>query len=130
MVHQYQLNNYNIVLDTCSGAIHSVDDVAYDIISMYGQAGGRQKMPLSGEDRRSISGRILEKYGHRPDVTERDINKCVAYAISILTSIAYNDNVIENYLGDDIFLSSEEAYDIFEHKKDHVIKFAIKPQNI
>ena len=23
-----------------------------------------------------------------------------------------------------------EAYDIFEHKKDHVIKFAIKPQNI
>ena len=77
MVHQYQLNNYNIVLDTCSGAIHSVDDVAYDIISMYGQAGGRQKMPLSGEDRRSISGRILEKYGHRPDVTERDINKCI-----------------------------------------------------
>ena len=47
-------------------------------------------------------------------VYERDINKCVAYAISILTSIAYNDNVIENYLGDDIFLSSEEAYDIFE----------------
>ena len=45
---------------------------------------------------------------------KRDINKCVAYAISILTSIAYNDNVIENYLGDDIFLSSEEAYDIFE----------------
>lgn len=38
----------------------------------------------------------------------------MAYAISILTSVAYNDNVIENYLGDDIFLSSEEAYDIFE----------------
>ena len=37
MVHQYQLNNYNIVLDTCSGSVHSVDDVAYDIISMYGQ---------------------------------------------------------------------------------------------
>ena len=45
---------------------------------------------------------------------ESDIKKCVAYAISILTSVAYNDNVIENYLGDDIFLSSEEAYDIFE----------------
>ena len=35
MVHQYKLNNYNIVLDTCSGSVHSVDDVAYDIIAMY-----------------------------------------------------------------------------------------------
>ena len=32
MVHQYKLNGYNIVLDTCSGSVHSVDDVAYDII--------------------------------------------------------------------------------------------------
>lgn len=30
MIHQYQLNNYNIVLDTCSGSIHIVDPVAYD----------------------------------------------------------------------------------------------------
>ena len=35
MVHQYQLNGYNIVLDTCSGAIHVVDEVAYDIIALY-----------------------------------------------------------------------------------------------
>ena len=34
MVHQYKLNGYNIVLDTCSGSIHSVDEVAYDIIAM------------------------------------------------------------------------------------------------
>ena len=25
MVHQYQLNGYNIVLDTCSGSVHVVD---------------------------------------------------------------------------------------------------------
>jgi len=35
MVHQYKLNGYNIVLDTCSGAVHVVDDVAYDIIEKY-----------------------------------------------------------------------------------------------
>jgi len=35
MVHQYQLNGYNIVLDTCSGSVHVVDDVAYDVIAMY-----------------------------------------------------------------------------------------------
>ena len=34
MVHQYQLNGYNIVLDTCSGSVHVVDDVAYDVIAL------------------------------------------------------------------------------------------------
>ena len=45
---------------------------------------------------------------------EKDIKNVVAYAMSILSSITYNDNIIENYLGDDVFLSTEEAYDIFE----------------
>ena len=35
MVHQYKLNGYNIVLDTASGSVHAVDEVAYDIIEMY-----------------------------------------------------------------------------------------------
>ena len=35
MEHQYQLNGYNIVLDTCSGSVHVVDEVAYDVIAMY-----------------------------------------------------------------------------------------------
>ena len=35
MVHQFQLNGYNIVLDTCSGAIHLTDPVAYDAIALF-----------------------------------------------------------------------------------------------
>lgn len=35
MVHQYKNNGYNIVLDVNSGAVHVVDDLAYDIIEMY-----------------------------------------------------------------------------------------------
>ena len=35
MVHLYKLNGYNIVLDTASGSVHTVDDVAYDIISLH-----------------------------------------------------------------------------------------------
>ena len=35
MIHQYKLGGYNIVLDVCSGAVHVVDDVAYDVIAMY-----------------------------------------------------------------------------------------------
>ena len=35
MVHQYKNNGYNIVMDICSGAIHVVDDVVYDVISLF-----------------------------------------------------------------------------------------------
>ncbi len=35
MVHRYKLCGYNIVLDTCSGSVHAVDDAAYDVIGMF-----------------------------------------------------------------------------------------------
>ena len=35
MIHQYKLGGYNIVLDVCSGAVHAVDEIAYDIIAMF-----------------------------------------------------------------------------------------------
>ena len=61
MIHQYKLNGYNIVLDTYSGSIHVVDDIAYDIISMYEGAGEEE-----------ICCKMLEKYGSLPEVTEED----------------------------------------------------------
>ena len=62
MVHQYQLNGYNIVLDTCSGSVHVVDEVAYDIIALYKQHPADE-----------IVARMLSKYADRPDVTEEDL---------------------------------------------------------
>lgn len=35
MIHQYKNNGYNIVLDVNSGAVHVVDDVAYDVIPLF-----------------------------------------------------------------------------------------------
>ncbi len=35
MIHQYKNNGYNIVMDVCSGAIHVVDDITYDVIAIY-----------------------------------------------------------------------------------------------
>ena len=35
MIHCYKLGGMNIVLDVCSGSVHVVDEVAYDIIAMY-----------------------------------------------------------------------------------------------
>ncbi len=37
MIHTYKLGGYNIVLDVCSGAVHVVDDIAYDMIRDFEQ---------------------------------------------------------------------------------------------
>ena len=34
-MHQYKNNGYNIVLDVCSGSVHVVDDIVYDVIALY-----------------------------------------------------------------------------------------------
>ena len=63
MVHQYKLNGYNIILDTASGSVHAVDEVAYDIIEMY-------KTSSEAE----IISAITAKYD---DVTKDDVLECI-----------------------------------------------------
>ena len=66
MVHQYKLNGYNIVLDSCSGSIHAVDEVAYDIIEKF-----KQQRP------EEIVRELLVKYADREDVTEEELYACI-----------------------------------------------------
>ncbi len=66
MVHQYKLGGYNIVLDTCSGSVHVVDEAAYDMIAMY------KELP-----REEIVSIILDKYSHRKELTEPEILSCL-----------------------------------------------------
>ncbi len=35
MIHRYKLGGLNIVLDTCSGSVHAVDEIAYELIGMF-----------------------------------------------------------------------------------------------
>ena len=35
MIHRYQFDDLRIVLDTCSGSVHVVDEIAYEIIGLY-----------------------------------------------------------------------------------------------
>ena len=66
MVHQYKLNGYNIVLDTCSGSVHTVDEVAYDIIAMY-----------KTNTEEEIVKEILSRYAHLEDVNEEEVRTCL-----------------------------------------------------
>lgn len=62
MIHQYKQCGYNIVLDICSGAVHIVDDIAYDIISLY-----------ENKEKNEVIAEISEKYG---DVPRDEIIEC------------------------------------------------------
>ncbi len=66
MVHQFQLNGYNIVVDVHSASVHVVDDVAYDMIALY------ETTPPE-----EIVARMLQKYGDRADVTEAELRECL-----------------------------------------------------
>ena len=69
MIHQYKLGGMNIVLDVCSGSVHVVDEVAYDIISLFEQ-----------QSRDAILAAMEEKYA---DIPAAEIAVCYAQVESL-----------------------------------------------
>ena len=69
MIHQYQQGGYNIVLDVCSGSVHVVDEVAYDIISMFESA-----------EKEQILAAMAEKY---PQLDAGDIAQCYDQVVEL-----------------------------------------------
>lgn len=63
MIHQFKLNGYNIVLDTASASVHSVDDVAYDVILLYGKKSADE-----------IADELTQKYD---GLTKQDVFDCL-----------------------------------------------------
>ena len=72
MIHQYKLGNYNIVLDVCSGSVHAVDEVAYDIIAMF-----------ETNSREEILAAMEEKYADREDISKADIAECYDQVVGL-----------------------------------------------
>lgn len=66
MIHCYKLGGLNIVIDVYSGAVHVVDEVAYDIIEMY-----------ESKTRAEIVDEILTKYADNADVTKEEVEECI-----------------------------------------------------
>ena len=62
MIHSYKLGGYNIVLDVCSGSVHVVDEVAYDIIGLY-----------ESSTKEGILAAMAEKY---PQITGEELAEC------------------------------------------------------
>lgn len=66
MIHQYKLGGFNIVLDVCSGSVHVVDEVAYDIIAEF-----------ENKEKDVIVAEMLEKYAEE-NITKEDVLECLA----------------------------------------------------
>lgn len=62
MIHQYKFGNLNIVLDICSGAVHAVDDAAYDMIASF-----------ETKDRDALLAELSEKY---QDIEKSELSEC------------------------------------------------------
>ena len=75
MIHSYKLGGYNIVLDVCSGAVHVVDDAAYDMIALFETA-----------DKADVIRQIADKYKDNPDVTPAELEDCYAQIASLRDS--------------------------------------------
>jgi len=66
MIHAYKLGGLNIVLDICSGSVHVVDEVAYDMILGYEE-----------RDHEELIREVLNRYQDRDDVSETDLRDCL-----------------------------------------------------
>jgi len=75
MIHQYKLGGYNIVLDICSGSVHVVDDVAYDIIEIFEE-----------NSREQVLAAIIEKYADCNEIDEKDIEECYEQVLELKNS--------------------------------------------
>ena len=72
MIHQYKLGGYNIVLDICSGSVHLVDEVAYDIIEKF-----------ESTEKDLLIAEIKQKYADRDDITDQDVEECYEQIVSL-----------------------------------------------
>lgn len=69
MIHQYKLGGYNIVLDVCSGALHVVDDISYDVIELFTQ-----------KDKEEIIAFLSQKY---PATDRSEIEECYTQVVAL-----------------------------------------------
>ena len=70
MIHQYKAGGMNIVLDVMSGSVHVVDDLAYEIISLYEEHSEDEIREILKEDER-FSGIGSEEFSECMDQIRR-----------------------------------------------------------
>ena len=72
MIHCYKLGGLNIVLDTFSGSVHVVDEVAYDLIEGFENTEKEARIDL-----------LFEKHKGNPEVTRDELLDCYEQVLEL-----------------------------------------------
>mgnify|MGYP004553892993 FL=1 len=86
MIHQFKFKNCNIVLDAASGALHVVDDIAYDITELFEKT-----------DEEEIIKIISKKYPSEP---KEEIKECIGQIRALKENgKLFSEDTFEPYAG-------------------------------
>ncbi|MBE7081436.1 MAG: thioether cross-link-forming SCIFF peptide maturase [Clostridiales bacterium] len=89
MVHQYQLLNQNIVLDTCSGGVYSVDKMAYDTIKIFNE-----------QTKEQVVEKIYEEYKGQ-GVNKEEVVECYDQILDLKNQgVLFSNDTFENMAGE------------------------------
>ncbi|MBR3836639.1 MAG: thioether cross-link-forming SCIFF peptide maturase [Clostridia bacterium] len=72
MIHCYKLGGLNIVLDTFSGSVHVVDEVAYDLIEGF-----------ENTEKEALIDLLFEKHKGNPEVTRDELLDCYEQVLEL-----------------------------------------------
>ena len=73
MVHQYQNNGYNMILDVNSGSVHVVDDLCYRLIEKLNESGNQDVIKML--DNQNIISILHQELGQAED--ESELEECL-----------------------------------------------------
>ena len=90
LIHQYKNNGYNIVLDVCSGAVHVLDDLCYDVLEVL----------LTEEPGKDYTAEELESAGVQALVQEKLAGRYPEEELSEEDNIFDAVNNVQSVLGD------------------------------
>ena len=89
MVHQYQLLGQNIVLDTCSGGVYSVDKMAYDTIKIFNDF-----------DKEIVVNKIYEQYKNE-GIQREEVIECYSQIEDLKNQgVLFSNDTFENMAGE------------------------------
>lgn len=95
MIHRYQNNGYNIVLDVNSGSVHVVDELVYDLIPVVEEALNSDKDVSDEQLKRIAEEKLGDKY------TEADIAEAMEDILELKSNEQlFTDDVYEQYIID------------------------------
>ena len=89
MVHQYKLLNQNIVLDTTSGGVYSVDEMAYDTIKIFNDF-----------DKETVIEKIYDKYSSQ-GADRKEVLECYDQIVELASKgVLFSKDTFESKAGE------------------------------